>query len=87
MRTPERRLKLLPWGSSAGLCLPWANFLVLSLTPDQTQGPPLICVHIFWPRWIPKQSMMAGFLDLLWPGTPSLSDPERSPCTHVVGVS
>ena len=40
-----------------GLCLPLANYLVLSFTPEQTKGPPLICVHTFWPRWIPKLSM------------------------------
>ena len=40
-----------------GLCLPLAHYLVLSFTPDQTQGPSLIFMCIIWPRWIPKQSM------------------------------
>ena len=29
------------------LCLSLANYLVLPFTCDQTQGPPLICVHVF----------------------------------------
>ena len=47
-----------------GLCCSVANYLVLSFTPDQTQGPPLICLSIFGQDGIPKQSM-AGRLSRL----------------------
>ena len=58
-----------------GLSFPLANCLVLSFTPDQTQGPLHLCAQ-FRPRWILRQGMAGRLSDLLWPGSPSLSDPE-----------
>ena len=46
-----------------GLCFPLAHFLVLFLTPDWTQGPPL-CMYIFWPRRIPEQRLMGWLMGL-----------------------
>ena len=48
-----------------GLCLPLNNYLVLSFTPDQTPGPPVICVHIFGSRWILKQGMVGRLSRLI----------------------
>ena len=46
-------------------CLPLANYLVLAFTLDQIQSPPLICVRIFWPRWIPKQGIVGRVSKLI----------------------
>ena len=64
------------------LCFPLANFLVSFLTPDLTQGQSLMCARIFWPQWIPEQSLMGQHQDLLWPGAPSTSD-QRGLSVHV----
>ena len=70
-----------------GLCLPWANYLVLFFIPDQTQGPPLICMRSLGEDGLQSKAWQKGYLDLLWPGASSLSDPEGSLCACVIGTS
>ena len=84
---PESWLNHWYGAALPGLCLPLANYLVLPFTPDQTQGPP-------WSAWASlgrdgfrSKARWEGRLDLLWSGTPSLSDLEVPLCTCVVGVS
>ena len=68
------------YGTVLGLRRPLANYLVLSFTPDQIRGPPPICLHIFWPRWIPRQNMVGRLSTLItawqplsfWPRVVSL---------------
>ena len=54
-----------------------ANYLALFLTPDQMQR-----MHIFWPRWIPEQSVIGWLsgLIMVWHYLPLTS---RSLSAHV----
>ena len=58
-----------------GFCLPLTNYLVLFFSTWPDPGPSQICVTNFWPRWIPKQSMVGRWCRLMawcslpfWPG-------------------
>lgn len=33
--------------------------------PEQSQGPPVICMCLFWPSWILKQSIVEGLSRLI----------------------
>ena len=69
------------------LCFPLASYLVLSFTPDQTQGPPQSACASFGQDGFQCKAQWEAYLDLSWSGIPSLSDPEGSLFTRVIGVS
>jgi len=66
--------------TSVGAVLPGpyfllANYLVLSLTPDWTQGRAQnACAYGFQPRWIPEQRPIGRLAGLIKAWCPSLSD-------------
>ena len=69
------------------LCFPLASYLVLSFTPDQTQGPPQSAWASFGQDGFQCKAQWEAYLDLSWSGIPFLSDPEGSLFTCVIGVS
>ena len=78
------------YGAVLNLCLPLASYLVLFLTPDQSQGLPQEACTSFSPKLVSRANVYGtygakGYQDLLRPGTASLSDPEGSFCPCGVG--
>ena len=56
-------------------CFPLANYLVLFLTPAGTQDRPQCVCTSYGQDGFQSKALWEGFLDSLWTGTPSLSDP------------
>ena len=84
--TPESWFKPLIGGSSSGSLFSFGQLSYFLFHTGPVQGPCRYACISFGQDVFQSKGLWNSYQDLLWPGTPSLSDPEGSLCPCVVLV-